>query len=70
MLLVPTQKHRYSTPKRYTPEELYAAQQADYLADAEHAERQADGGPFYPERGITRETLLAYAAECRAKLKA
>ena len=38
---------------------------ADLLADAEHAEEQAEHGPLYPERNITRETLLAYAQRCR-----
>ena len=61
---------KYTARKQYTPEELEAAQRADYLADAEHAERQAADGPFFPERGITRESLLAYAAECRAKVPA
>lgn len=59
---------RYTPPVRYTAEELAAAVRADLLVDAEHAERQAADGPFFSERGITRESLLAYAAECRSKL--
>ena len=51
---------------KYTEEELDAAWVADQLADARHAERQAAEGPVFPERGITRESLLAYAAYCRA----
>lgn len=43
------------------------AWRSDLLADAVFAETQAADGPFYPDRGITAETLLAYAAECRAK---
>ena len=38
----------------------------DLLRDARHAYRQARSGPYYPERGITRETLRAYADDCRA----
>jgi hypothetical protein len=40
---------------------------ADLLADARAAEEQATTGPFYPERGITAESLRAYAAKCRAE---
>lgn len=39
----------------------------DLLSDAECSERQAKEGPFYPDRGITAESLLAYAAKCRAQ---
>ncbi len=62
-----TTKPPYRPAKRYSPEELVEALRLDYLADAEHSERQAVDGPFYPERGITRESLLAYAADCRRK---
>ena len=51
----------------YTPAELDAAAIADWLSDAEQSERQAEQGPFYPDKGITRESCLAYAASCRAK---
>jgi len=57
----------YTPRPHYTAEELAAAERADHLVDAEHAERQAADGPFFPERGITRESLLAYATECRSK---
>jgi hypothetical protein len=43
------------------------AWKADLLADAAQAERQANEGPFYPDRGITAESLRQWAAECRAK---
>ena len=36
----------------------------DFLSDARQAEAQAKAGPFYP--GVTKESLLAYAGECRA----
>lgn len=52
---------------RYTSEELDNAALRDLLSDAESCEEQAVTGPFYPERGITAESLLAYAAKCRAK---
>jgi len=53
---------------KQTPAELDKAALRDLLVDAETAEQQADNGPFYPERGITRESLLAYAARCRREL--
>jgi len=46
---------------------LDSAALRDLLSDAVSAEAQAADGPFYPDRGITRESLLAYAANCRAK---
>lgn len=55
----------YQRPKYYTPEELAAAWQADLLNDAKCSEEQAVNGPYYPEKGLTRETLLEYAAKCR-----
>ena len=51
---------------KYTESELDAAALADLLADATSAEQQSTDGPFYPERGITCETLREYAAKCRA----
>ena len=57
----------YTKPYHYTREEQIEAWTADLLADAEKAEAQADSGPFFPERGITPETLRAYAASCRQK---
>ena len=57
----------YRPPTRYTASQLSEACRRDLLNDAETAERQAEQGPFYPERGITKESLLAYAAECREK---
>lgn len=55
----------YKRPHYYAPEELAGFWKADLLNDAEHSEKQAESGPFYPEKGITRETCLAYAAKCR-----
>lgn len=46
--------------------ELDSAALADLLSDAEGAERQAVEGPFYPDRGITPESLMTYARKCRA----
>jgi hypothetical protein len=57
-------------PVKYTPEELDDAAIADQLYDAKHAEEQAITGPFYPERGITAERLLAFAARCRQWVEA
>lgn len=52
---------------KYTNEELDDAALRDILNDAECAERQASEGPFYPEKDITPESLLKYAAKCRAQ---
>jgi hypothetical protein len=54
-------------PHHYSPEELAAAWKADLLNDAKCSEEQAANGPYYPEKGITKETLLKYAADCRQK---
>ena len=62
-------------PKRYIPLVHYTRKQLedflvrDLLNDAEQSEKQAETGPFFPERGITKESLLDYAAECRKQAK-
>lgn len=58
---------RYKKPHHYTPEELTGHWKSDLLNDAKYSEKQAAEGPFYPEKGITRESLLDYAAKCRAE---
>jgi hypothetical protein len=50
---------------KYTESQLDQHALADLLADANAAKRQVSEGIFYPERGITRESLLAYARQCR-----
>lgn len=59
----------YTPRAHYTPEELDNFAIRDLLSDAECSEEQAANGPFWPERGITRESLLAYAAKCRATIE-
>jgi len=54
----------------YTGQELKDAAIADLINDAVQAEDQAENGPFYPERGITKESLLAYAKKCRQEAEA
>lgn len=49
---------------RPTAEYLLQAEIDDLLIDAYHAERQAKTGPYYPERGITKDMLILYAAKC------
>jgi len=49
--------------KTYTPKQLEEAWRADLLSDARCAREQAEVGPYYPDRGITREMLLAMAEE-------
>jgi len=48
-----------------SPAQLFDSCRDDLLSDARQAETQAESGPFYP--GVTRESLLAYAGECRAE---
>ena len=58
------------TPKaHYTDEELDSAAIRDLQVDAEQSEEQAVNGPFFPDRDSTAESLLAYAAKCRAKIE-
>lgn len=58
------------TPRRnYSREEQVDAWKLDLLADIESAETQAENGPFYPERGITDDSLRIYAADCRRQLE-
>lgn len=49
----------------YTEDEQYDACVKDLLNDADHADRQAQDGPYFPELGITAESLQQYAEECR-----
>jgi hypothetical protein len=58
----------YVPPVKYTDKQLDDYAMDDIRADAEQSEHQAANGPFWPDRGISRESCLAYAAECRAKL--
>ena len=52
-----------------THTELDSAALADLLSDAEGAELQAVVGPLYPDKGITSDSLLAYAAKCREAIE-
>ena len=54
----------------YTGQELKDAYIADLINDAVKAEDQAENGPFYPDRGITKESLLSYAKKCRQEAQA
>ncbi len=57
----------YVPPKKYTLAEQEQMIKDDLLIDADTSEAQAVNGPYYPEKGITKESLLSYAAECRQK---
>lgn len=59
-------KSSYISAVKYTQAQQVAFIKSDLLNDAENAERQAQNGPFYPERNITAATLRAYAEDCRA----
>ena len=60
---------RYTPRARYTPAQLADFWKQDLLADAKHSRAQAENGPFYPDKGITCESLLAYAVECEEGAK-
>lgn len=62
-------KPAYKPRAHYSDKELAEASFADQINDAIFAEKQAEEGPFFPDKGITRETLLKYAAECRENAK-
>jgi len=49
----------------YTAEELHHHALTDLLNDANQSAKQALAGPYYPDRGITAQSLLAYAKKCR-----
>jgi hypothetical protein len=51
---------------KYTPEELDNAAISDLLRDAEQAAMQAENGPYFPEKDITAESLIAYSEKCLA----
>ena len=57
----------YQSPHKYTRKELESLFVDDLMRDADSAERQAITGPFFPEKGITKESLMDYARECREK---
>ena len=57
----------YTPRANYTQEELDSAALRDLLSDATASEEQAAIGPYYPDRGVTAESLLAYAADCRKR---
>jgi hypothetical protein len=48
---------------KYTTEQLAEAWRADLMSDARSNRDQAENGPYYPDRGITRENLLKWAEE-------
>ena len=56
---------KYVKPVRCSRKELEGFLVGDLIVDAEFAEKQANVGPLYPELGITKESLLCYAGECR-----
>ena len=51
---------------KYTTKELDDFALRDLEIDLECAEEQAKNGPYFP--GVTKESLLAYAKECREKI--
>ena len=48
---------------KYTTEQLAEAWRADLMNDARCEREQAENGPYYPDRGVTRESLLKWAEE-------
>ena len=41
----------------------------DLLNDAKCSREQSENGPYFPERGITKESLIKYAEECEFKVR-
>lgn len=58
-------KQTYTPKTNYTNEQLDSFALADLLSDAESAEHQAEHGPYYLDKGITKETLQQYAKTTR-----
>lgn len=54
---------------RYMSKEMADAMLDDLRSDIDFAVRQAKDGPYYPEKGITRESLLEYAELCRQQIR-
>lgn len=57
----------YVPKQRYSWSQQVEFYRQDLLSDAEHSEQQAAEGPYFPN--VTRESLLAYAADCREEAK-
>lgn len=53
----------------YSKEELDQMALRDLMIDAEVSRKQSIYGPFYPERGITSESLMLYAKKCEEKIR-
>lgn len=53
---------------KYTEEELDQAAARDIENDIDCNYRQAEEGPFYPERGITKESLIESAERLKILL--
>jgi hypothetical protein len=53
----------------YTMKELDAFAIDDLMRDMQHALNQSESGPFYPDKGITKEYLRSYAEELRGKIE-
>jgi hypothetical protein len=60
---------RYVPPVHYSQADQIQMIKDDLLRDAICSEDQAQNGPYYPDKGITKESLLQYAAECRAQIQ-
>lgn len=57
----------YIPKQRYSWAEQVEFYRQDLISDAEHSEKQAESGPYFPN--VTRESLLEYAADCREQAK-
>jgi len=53
----------------YSEVQLVVMEVLDLLADIEHAINQSENGPLYPERGITKESLIQHALKCIARAR-
>lgn len=53
----------------YTAQELDDAALWDLRVEVETSRHQAEHGPFYPDRGITSESLTAFAEKCERMIE-
>lgn len=59
----------YIKREHYSISELDRFALDDLIIDLENALKQAANGPYFPEKGITKESLRAYAEKCRKDIE-
>ena len=66
---MPKPSATYAPRQHYSINELDAFAIDDLIIDMERSLNQSANGPFYPEIGVTAESLRAYAEECRLNIE-